>query len=113
AVPSESLRPITNLTSFFAKSCDNHRNLRSFPTRRSSDLKIAVAALAGTRGRQEPSVTVAAACRGVMAGMLLVEGDLAKTSVALRSEEHTSKLQSPCNLICRLLLEKKKLFGDC
>src|SRR5256885_8210909 len=28
--------------------------------------------------------------------------------VAGRSEEHTSELQSPCNLVCRLLLEKKK-----
>src|SRR5256885_8318978 len=28
---------------------------------------------------------------------------------ALRSEEHTSELQSPCNLVCRLLLEKKKI----
>src|SRR2546426_7353897 len=28
--------------------------------------------------------------------------------VATRSEEHTSELQSPCNLVCRLLLEKKK-----
>src|SRR2546426_8358047 len=27
---------------------------------------------------------------------------------AERSEEHTSELQSPCNLVCRLLLEKKK-----
>src|SRR5256885_11989922 len=27
---------------------------------------------------------------------------------AARSEEHTSELQSPCNLVCRLLLEKKK-----
>src|SRR5256885_13110175 len=29
-------------------------------------------------------------------------------SGAGRSEEHTSELQSPCNLVCRLLLEKKK-----
>src|ERR1039457_6686555 len=29
------------------------------------------------------------------------------TSVCPRSEEHTSELQSPCNLVCRLLLEKK------
>src|SRR6266446_3909952 len=29
-------------------------------------------------------------------------------SSPLRSEEHTSELQSPCNLVCRLLLEKKK-----
>src|SRR5256885_12830288 len=27
-----------------------------------------------------------------------------------RSEEHTSELQSPCNLVCRLLLEKKKIY---
>src|SRR5256885_5454688 len=32
---------------------------------------------------------------------------LAKLSEILRSEEHTSELQSPCNLVCRLLLEKK------
>src|SRR2546426_5812349 len=31
-----------------------------------------------------------------------------KPSNVLRSEEHTSELQSPCNLVCRLLLEKKK-----
>src|SRR5256885_9936763 len=33
------------------------------------------------------------------------EGDVGR---AIRSEEHTSELQSPCNLVCRLLLEKKK-----
>src|SRR2546426_8377557 len=30
-------------------------------------------------------------------------------SIEHRSEEHTSELQSPCNLVCRLLLEKKKI----
>src|SRR2546426_6788121 len=30
------------------------------------------------------------------------------TRIRVRSEEHTSELQSPCNLVCRLLLEKKK-----
>src|SRR2546426_7500280 len=29
-----------------------------------------------------------------------------------RSEEHTSELQSPCNLVCRLLLEKKKIIEN-
>src|SRR5256885_9965201 len=29
-----------------------------------------------------------------------------------RSEEHTSELQSPCNLVCRLLLEKKQSLAD-
>src|SRR5256885_13011464 len=31
---------------------------------------------------------------------------------APRSEEHTSELQSPCNLVCRLLLEKKKTINS-
>src|SRR2546426_8508320 len=36
-------------------------------------------------------------------------GDLlARRGDRERSEEHTSELQSPCNLVCRLLLEKKK-----
>ena len=45
--------------------------------------KIAVSALAGTIGQQDPRVTVAAACRGVMAGMLIIEKDLPRTAVAL------------------------------
>src|SRR2546426_2596079 len=32
--------------------------------------------------------------------------------LAGRSEEHTSELQSPCNLVCRLLLEKKKRYFE-
>src|SRR5256885_3352892 len=32
----------------------------------------------------------------------------ARLQLGVRSEEHTSELQSPCNLVCRLLLEKKK-----
>src|SRR5205807_9806906 len=35
-------------------------------------------------------------------------GGLAENLTQSRSEEHTSELQSPCNLVCRLLLEKKK-----
>src|SRR5205807_8456844 len=38
----------------------------------------------------------------------LIFGQLAGQNVVFRSEEHTSELQSPCNLVCRLLLEKKK-----
>src|SRR3989454_7046328 len=34
--------------------------------------------------------------------------ETANSIPASRSEEHTSELQSPCNLVCRLLLEKKK-----
>src|SRR5256885_11537038 len=35
-------------------------------------------------------------------------GERVAELVHQRSEEHTSELQSPCNLVCRLLLEKKK-----
>src|SRR5256885_5707321 len=38
----------------------------------------------------------------------LIICDNASTDRTGRSEEHTSELQSPCNLVCRLLLEKKK-----
>src|SRR5256885_7926365 len=38
---------------------------------------------------------------------------LRSVGVVRRSEEHTSELQSPCNLVCRLLLEKKKKTSSC
>src|SRR2546426_2021907 len=45
-----------------------------------------------------------------LVGRLRVAGAivLGKANLSERSEEHTSELQSPCNLVCRLLLEKKK-----
>src|SRR5256885_16701078 len=49
--------------------------------------------------------------RGGLAGDLVSMGKLVATARSFtrsRSEEHTSELQSPCNLVCRLLLEKKK-----
>src|SRR5258708_9791578 len=42
------------------------------------------------------------------AGDTLAAAGLARDDGALRSEEHTSELQSPDHLVCRLLLEKKK-----
>src|SRR5256885_12703251 len=51
------------------------------------------------------------ACQGSMMGTATAGRSLvlrvARTR-PWRSEEHTSELQSPCNLVCRLLLEKKK-----
>src|SRR2546426_9072728 len=41
-------------------------------------------------------------------GTAAVLASYAKVLPLTRSEEHTSELQSPCNLVCRLLLEKKK-----
>src|SRR2546426_8884614 len=48
----------------------------------------------------------AAACHA--AGSVTSPVTASAPSRSTRSEEHTSELQSPCNLVCRLLLEKKK-----
>src|SRR3989454_2241675 len=56
-------------------------------------LLVGLLALQGPARVQQPAVQLLLAPDG-----LLIE----------RSEEHTSELQSPCNLVCRLLLEKKK-----
>src|SRR5256885_4465473 len=55
------------------------------------------------RGRNETPITLAQCAPAC--GAKSID---AKSRVLLRSEEHTSELQSPCNLVCRLLLEKKK-----
>src|SRR5256885_12159573 len=46
--------------------------------------------------------------RIVVPEMLAIQGEGTIATPKHRSEEHTSELQSPCNLVCRLLLEKKK-----
>src|SRR5699024_12698989 len=72
---------------FFFQLAGAHRDLRSFPTRRSSDLN-APGPAPGPGRCGCPSRPRAASDR--------------------RSEEHTSELQSRFDLVCRLLLEKKK-----
>src|SRR5256885_4347118 len=47
---------------------------------------------------------------GVEHDVRLADG--AGDRLVVRSEEHTSELQSPCNLVCRLLLEKKKKLNS-
>src|SRR5256885_14399359 len=63
--------------------------------------------LHGTDARRGPRRS-----RARSGGQDRVEGDGEPARARLRrggrSEEHTSELQSPCNLVCRLLLEKKK-----
>src|SRR5437763_3412800 len=73
---------------FFFSSYADHRDLHSFPTRRSSDLYIVVADVTMS---VDNILAIAGASKG-----------------NFRSEEHTSELQSPMYLVCRLLLEKKK-----
>src|SRR5205823_7818885 len=78
-----------------------HRDLHSFPTRRSSDL---APGLCGA-GKRE------LAHRGVGAQLAAdsarISGDDVEHAFRDRSEEHTSELQSLAYLVCRLLLEKK------
>src|SRR5688500_19601688 len=61
-------------------------------------------------GAEPPRVGVGAvgALRGVPDGEEAAARLVHDAGAVLRSEEHTSELQSPCNLVCRLLLEKKK-----
>src|SRR5205807_10627782 len=81
----------------------HHRDLHSFPTRRSSDLAV-LTAFACTGSALSSSASAAPQRRHNSSALLLTNP---QTNYA-RSEEHTSELQSPCNLVCRLLLEKKK-----
>src|SRR2546426_2957232 len=62
-----------------------------------------------------PYTTLFRSPLGVLLGIALTRHKalrqwiLGAANVIQRSEEHTSELQSPCNLVCRLLLEKKKI----
>src|SRR2546426_8687218 len=58
-------------------------------------------------GQPAASVPAGFTQAGLPVGLQIVGRRFADLTV-LRSEEHTSELQSPCNLVCRLLLEKKK-----
>src|SRR5690606_41184505 len=102
-VPSSepALQAIT-LEYFSISAYDDHRTLHSFPTRRSSDLPGSADTVGrkpgdgGIRRREIRASAPAGACKG------------GERRSAPRSEEHTSELQSRENLVCRLLLEKKK-----
>src|SRR5256885_16838621 len=77
--------------------------------------RIEVSAHARVVLRPDAQAVVAAPYAGAVPRVLVALGQTVRTGqpVAVftspqRSEEHTSELQSPCNLVCRLLLEKKK-----
>src|SRR5207244_12970158 len=80
-----------------------------FPTRRSSDLEAIVdaelmLALPARAGEAEPDFERAE----IEFQLAYHRADEIRLGFAGRSEEHTSELQSPDQLVCRLLLEKKK-----
>src|SRR5438067_9790334 len=90
-----------------------NRNLHSFPTRRSSDLNRR-----GPRCRRTQQVPTRPPGRrqtrrcGESPLPSPRRGEGGPTSTCLRSEEHTSELQSRFDIVCRLLLEKKKKKAD-
>src|SRR5256885_5636831 len=63
------------------------------------------------QGRQAPALNGSHDVRQGLAALLQGSGLQGRIEggTLTRSEEHTSELQSPCNLVCRLLLEKKKI----
>src|SRR5690348_17700472 len=87
-----------------------------FPTRRSSDLLVLVllgngsvanVLLSRTKGQNSGWIVIVTGFfAAVMAGVAVAQA--CGSPGAHRSEEHTSELQSPVHLVCRLLLEKKK-----
>src|SRR5690242_21236160 len=84
-----------------------------FPTRRSSDLN-GVLCLLVSQGAG-PVASVGAIAVGLFNSIMFptiftitLERSTASNAATSRSEEHTSELQSHVNLVCRLLLEKKK-----
>src|SRR5256885_6371420 len=65
-----------------------------------------------SRYREGKELVVASSAQGIVREAecclpVTVDQHVAPLAI-LRSEEHTSELQSPCNIVCRLLLEKKK-----
>src|SRR5690606_40795903 len=91
------------------------RDLRSFPTRRSSDLPPAPEGLTLSTYYYDGAAQIIASWDPVpFLGDVRYEVRYRRAStsvwstVTVRSEEHTSELQSRENLVCRLLLEKKK-----
>src|SRR5947209_12336625 len=87
---------------FFYYSSGYHRDLHSFPTRRSSDLRISRSA---TIHRPNTFQKYSLASRAMSGLRCTNTTHFPRTG---RSEEHTSELQSRQYLVCRLLLEKKK-----
>src|SRR5437867_8880197 len=88
----------------FFHSYHDHRDLPSFPTRRSSDL---LRHSLGSAQRVEATLLYSIQRQQLEDQVTSVTGLPYE-----RSEEHTSELQSPYDLVCRLLLEKKKTKSE-
>src|SRR5690606_41681609 len=108
------LYDVTSYINLFYKCIGKHRDPVSFPTRRSSDLPpgrpgeaCAVCWSVDAPGAQV-AVDVLDHQDSVGNGRATRDGRTTGARARRRSEEHTSELQSRENLVCRLLLVKKK-----
>src|SRR5699024_12847044 len=103
-VPSYSHHRRTTISHSFHLYCfPPHPALHSFPTRRSSDLlSLNNAQITLNTITSETSGTV-----NISNSTLANTGKIENQNIT-RSEEHTSELQSRFDIVCRLLLEKKK-----
>src|SRR2546426_10456176 len=104
--PRSTLFPYTTLFRSAAKRWDVV--LALLGEHADEDLAWWVDALRGATG----SPRLVAVAQAPSMGLVLRAEKLGVLDVLAlpRSEEHTSELQSPCNLVCRLLLEKKKKY---
>src|SRR5690606_41790386 len=104
-----------------SSSLSSHRHLHSFPTRRSSDLQQVAGGAAevssgvaqvadGVAPLEAGAQDLAAGAEQLKTGSATLQAGIVRLAPGIqqyvRSEEHTSELQSRENLVCRLLLEK-------
>src|SRR5690606_39355899 len=96
----------------FFSCAGEHRDLHSFPTRRSSDLLCSIHRWRWVELEATSFLVdrVGATMRAMPCTLLACRVNIGSPAcpIPIRSEEHTSELQSRENLVCRLLLEKKK-----
>src|SRR5690348_18122657 len=88
-----------------------------FPTRRSSDLHTGIVQV--VHDKQDGNLDLTANLVGLthgsaveIIGKVVVDPKVKLGGLEIRSEEHTSELQSPVHLVCRLLLEKKNIKNN-
>src|SRR5687768_17925653 len=94
------------LSSFIFYLNDNNQYIHSFPTRRSSDLCLRKKLTVSTHRCHSRQDRPLAFPKRQPAVQFVRRIPLSRST---RSEEHTSELQSRLHLVCRLLLEKKKI----
>src|SRR5438270_9498871 len=97
-------------TYFFFHCSTDPRDLHSFPTRRSSDLRMRTVACCWMAATPPIRARGSRFLQPVWEEYVRTGRPASQPRARMggRSEEHTSELQSQSNLVCRLLLEKKK-----